>query len=52
LKLIDYQNAQIILIGTREGRDVIKNEVGIEIEENENQQQTADIFTKLKSTKR
>jgi hypothetical protein len=49
LKLIDYKNAQIILIGSREGRDVIKNEVAIEIEENENQQQqTADIFTKLK----
>jgi hypothetical protein len=49
LKLIDYQNAQIILIGSREGRDVIKNEVAIEIEENENQQQqAADIFTKLK----
>jgi hypothetical protein len=49
LKLIDYQNAQIILIGSREGRDVIKNEVAIEIEENENQQQqTADIFNKLK----
>ena len=25
-KFIDYQNAQIILIGAREGRDVIKNE--------------------------
>jgi hypothetical protein len=51
LGLIDYQNAQIILIGAREGRDVIKNEVGIEIEEEENesqQQQTSDIFTKLK----
>ena len=49
LKLIDYQNAQIILIGSREGRDVIKNEMAIEIEENENQQeQTAEIFTKLK----
>ena len=32
-KFIDYQNAQIILIGAREGRDVIKNEIGIEIEE-------------------
>ena len=51
LRLIDYQNAQIILIGAREGRDVIKNEVGIEIQEEENesqQQQTSDIFTKLK----
>jgi hypothetical protein len=27
-KFIDYQNAQIILIGAREGRDVIKNEIG------------------------
>src|SRR5438128_4575831 len=32
-KFIDYQNAQIILIGAREGRDVIKSEIGIEIEE-------------------
>jgi hypothetical protein len=32
-KLIDYQNGQIILSGAREGRDVIKNEIGIEIEE-------------------
>src|SRR5690349_75392 len=30
-KFIDYQNAQIILIGAREGRDVIKSEIGIEI---------------------
>jgi hypothetical protein len=27
------QNAQIILVGAREGRDAIKNEIGIEIEE-------------------
>jgi hypothetical protein len=51
LKFIDYQNAQIILIGSREGRDVIKNEVGIKIKEEENesqQQQTSDIFTRLR----
>ena len=30
-KFIDYQNAQIILIGSREGRDVIKSEIGIKI---------------------
>jgi hypothetical protein len=50
-KLIDYKNAQIILIGAREGRDVIKNEIGIEIEEEEGQQQSADIFNKLKVRK-
>jgi hypothetical protein len=44
-KFIDYQNAQIILIGAREGRDVIKSEIGIEIKE---EQSSADIFNKLK----
>jgi hypothetical protein len=52
LKLIDYQNAQIILIGAREGRDVIMNEVGIKIKEEDNEsqqeQQTSDIFTRLR----
>jgi hypothetical protein len=44
-KFIDYQNAQIILIGAREGRDVIKSERGIEIKE---EQSSSDIFNKLK----
>jgi hypothetical protein len=48
-KLIDYKNAQIILIGAREGRDVIKQEIGIEIEESS--QSAADIFNKLKVRK-
>jgi hypothetical protein len=47
-KFIDYQNAQIILIGAREGRDVIKSEIGIEIAESS---QSADIFNKLKVRK-
>jgi hypothetical protein len=57
VKLINYKNAQVILIGAREGKDVIKNEIGIEIdtEENiddqQNQQQFADIFNKLKLRK-
>src|SRR5919198_5166240 len=51
-KLIDYKNAQIILSGAREGRDVIKQQIGIEIEEEEDgQQQSADIFNKLKVRK-
>jgi hypothetical protein len=41
---IDYQNAQIILIGAGEGRDVIEIEIGIVIEESS---QPADIFNKL-----
>jgi hypothetical protein len=44
-KFIDYQNAQIILIGAREGRDVIKSEIGIDIKE---EQSSTDIFNKLK----
>jgi hypothetical protein len=32
-EFIDYQNAQIILIGAREGKDVLKNEIGIDIKE-------------------
>ena len=50
-KLIDYQNAQIILIGAREGQDVIKKEIGIEIKYDKNQtaeSSSADRFKKLK----
>jgi hypothetical protein len=47
-RLIDYKNAQIILSGAREGKDVIKNEIGVEIEESP---QSADIFNKLKVRK-
>jgi hypothetical protein len=47
-KFIDYQNAQVILVGAREGRDVIKSEMGIEIKE---EQSSADIFNKLKLRK-
>ena len=39
-KFIEYQNAQIILIGAREGRDVIKSEISIEIEDSS---QSTDI---------
>jgi hypothetical protein len=53
-KFLDYQNAQIILIGAREGGDVIKNEIGIEIGEIDQSQQDssqADTFNKLKIRK-
>ncbi|HYY50281.1 MAG TPA: hypothetical protein VE643_05360 [Nitrososphaeraceae archaeon] len=44
-KFIDYQNAQIILVGAREGKDVVKSEMGIDMKE---EQSSADIFNKLK----
>ena len=49
-KFIDYQNAQRILIGAREGGDVIKNELDVEIPEWQSPQ-SADIFNKLKIRK-
>lgn len=45
--LIDYQNAQVILIGAREGKNVIKRDLGIDIDE-ENRQKESDIIRKLK----
>jgi DNA-binding PadR family transcriptional regulator len=53
LTLINYQNAQIILIGAREGKDVIKQEIGLDIETKEGKENlsSADIFTKLKIRK-
>jgi hypothetical protein len=50
-RFIDYQNAQVILTGVREGKDVIKHDIGIEISDEDETQQSADIFTKLKVRK-
>jgi hypothetical protein len=50
-RLIDYQNAQILLTGAREGRDIIKRDIGIEIIDEDETQQSADIFNKLKVRK-
>jgi len=47
-KLINYQNAQIILIGAREGRDSINKELGLDIEAEENgKRKSSDIFNRL-----
>ena len=51
IRFIDYQNAQILLTAAREGRDVIKRDIGIEIVEEDETQQSADIFNKLKVRK-
>jgi hypothetical protein len=48
-RFIDYKNAQVILSGAREGRDVIKNELGVEVEEQS--PESADVFDKLKVRK-
>ena len=50
-KFIDYQNAQILFTGAREGRDVIKRDIGIEIIDEDETQQSADMFNKLKVRK-
>jgi hypothetical protein len=51
LKFIDYQNAQIILIGAREGKDTLPQELGITVENENENDHSADIFTRLKIRK-
>jgi hypothetical protein len=46
VEFINYKNAQVILIGAREGKDAIKNELGIDIGDYESNK-TKDIFKKL-----
>jgi hypothetical protein len=48
LELVNYQNAQIILIGAREGKNSIKKDIGIEIKE---EYDSGAIFSKLKVRK-
>jgi hypothetical protein len=51
LRFINFQNAQMILAGAREGRDVIQKEFGIDIMEEKETVHSADIFSKLKIEK-
>jgi hypothetical protein len=51
LRFINFQNAQMILVGAREGRDVIQKEFGIDIKEEKETMHSADIFSKLKIEK-
>ena len=51
LKFIDYQNAQIILIGSREGKDTLTQELGITVDNENENDHSADIFTRLKIRK-
>jgi hypothetical protein len=51
LRFINFQNAQMILVGAREGRDVIQKEFGIDIREEKETVHSADMFSKLKIEK-
>ena len=49
-QLIDFPNAQIILIGAREGKDIIKQDLGIDIDNDNKRKKDLDILNKLKTT--
>ena len=51
LRFIDYQNALIILIGAREGKDTLTQDLGIIVENESEADQSADIFTRLRIRK-
>jgi hypothetical protein len=51
LKFIDYQNAQIILIGAREGKDTLSQDLGITVEKESENDSSGDIFTRLRIRK-
>lgn len=51
LRFINFQNAQMILVGAREGKDVIQKEFGIDIKEEKETLHSADVFSKLKIEK-
>jgi hypothetical protein len=51
LRFINFQNAQMILVGAREGKDVIQKEFGIDIKEEKETVHSADVFSKLKIEK-
>lgn len=45
--LIDYLNSQVILIGAREGKDIIKRDLGIDIDEDKTKKDS-DVIKKLR----
>jgi hypothetical protein len=51
LKFIDYQNTQIILIGARKGKATLTQELGITVENENENERSADIFTRLRIQK-
>ena len=51
LKFIDYLNARIILIGARDGKDTLTQELEITVENERENDNSADIFTRLRIRK-
>ena len=51
LKFIDYQDAQIILIGAREGKDTLTQELRITVENERENEHSADMLTRLRIRK-
>ena len=49
-RLIDFPNAQVILIGAREGKDIIKRDLGIDMDNDDKRKKDLDILNKLKSS--
>ncbi|WP_458721158.1 hypothetical protein [Candidatus Nitrosocosmicus sp. R] len=51
-QLIDFPNAQVILIGAREGKDVIKQDLGIDIDLDNDikRKKDLDVLNKLKTS--
>jgi len=49
-QLIDFPNAQVILIGAREGKDIIKNDLGIDLDNNNKRKKDLDILNKLRTS--
>ena len=51
-RLIDFPNAQVILIGAREGKDIIKDDLGIDIDldDDNKRKKDLDILNKLKTS--
>jgi len=49
-QLIDFPNAQVILIGAREGKDIIKNDLGIDLDNNNKRKKDLDVLNKLRTS--
>ena len=49
-QMIDFPNAQVILIGAREGKDIIKQDLGIDIDNDNKRKKDLDILSQLKTS--
>ena len=47
--MIDFPNAQVILIGAREGKDIIKQDLGIDIDNDSKRKKDSDILSQAQN---